>query len=400
MSDLLIRGAGRVITMAGGVRRGSAMQDPGALTQVDVLARAGVIAQVGRDIVADCETIEAEGRLVTPGLVDAHTHLVFVGHRAAEAAMRREGATYQEIAAAGGGIRSSMRALRAATETELVAETRRHADWMLRSGTTTAEAKTGYGLDLESELRSIRAMRAVEQLEVVPTWLGLHAIPPEFASREEYVEYALQTILPAVAPHAEYADAFIESGYFQHEDAKRLAQAARAHGLSLRLHVDQMAEDGGAALAAELGATSADHLEQTGPDGIAALAASSTAPILLPASVFGLGLSRFPDARAMVAAGLPVVLATDFNPGSAPCPSLLAAMSLACAHMRMRPAETLAACTINAAASLGRAHRIGSIEPGKQADLVLWDAEHEDELPYWLGAPLVRAVIKRGTRVV
>lgn len=345
---------------------------------------------------------DAEGRLVTPGLIDSHTHLVFAGNRANEFAMRASGATYEEIAAAGGGIRSSVRAMREASDDTLLATARRNLVWMLSCGTTALEAKTGYGLSLDHELRALKVAQQLEResgVAIHRTWLGLHAVPPEFEGRREaYVNAALEEIAPELAASGlvQWADAFIESNYFTHDDARRLAQVAKQHGWGLRLHVDQLTENGGATLATELGAASADHLEQTGEAGIRALAQSETFAGLLPTSVFALGKHKYPDARAMLDAGVKVVLASDFNPGSSPSPSLPFAMSLACTQMRMTPMEALIACTRSAAASLGWTTERGTLETGKRADFVVWDAQDAKEIPYWIGTPLVKRTVVGG----
>lgn len=345
------------------------------------------------------ETVDLEGRLVLPGLVDAHTHLVFGGCRAGEFQMRCRGASYEDIAAAGGGIRSTVAATRSCHDEELLQVANRHAGWMLANGTTTAEAKSGYGLNLASERTILRTIHAVGEqtlLRTIPTFLGLHAVPPEFADADAYADHVIDAILPHVSSLATYADAFVEQAYFTSEQVSRYAIAAKAHGLKLRLHVDQLTDGKGAELAARLGAVTADHLEQTGQEGISALARAGVFPVLLPASVQCLGKSKYPDARAMIDAGLPVVLATDFNPGSSPTPSLPFAMHLACTQMGMSPAEAIVACTVNAAHSLDLGHEIGSIESGKSADFVVFDAEDPAELPYWVGVPNVYLVYARG----
>lgn len=382
---MILRNA-RIATLAGGVRRGAAMNDLALCDGVDVRIVDGRIAEIGEGLSGEGD--DCGGRLLTPGLVDAHTHLIFGGCRANEFVQRCQGATYEQIAASGGGIRSTLNQTSASED--LVAIGRRHLSWMLANGTTTLEAKSGYAMTVEGELAILEAYRELNRQgpqRIIPTVLALHAVPTG-KDRAEWVREASEVLLPAVIARglAKYADAFIEDGYFTAEDARSL------QGLPLRLHVDQLTASGGAELAASLGAITADHLEQTDAAGIAALAASDTMPVLLPASVYALRKSKYPDARAMIAAGLPVVLATDFNPGSSPSPSLPFVMNLACVMMGMTPAEALSACTINAAASLGLADEIGSIEVGKRADLVLWDADDPAQLAYWIGAPLVRRV--------
>lgn len=397
--ERLVVGIGQLATLAGPprARRGPEMADLGLVSGAAILVRDGKVAAAGREeavrAAASAEAVETDvgGRLVTPGLVDAHTHLAFGGNRAEEFAMRIAGATYQEIAAGGGGIASTVRQTRALGEDALYEAAAARLQRMHRHGTTTVEAKSGYGLSLSEELKILRVYRRLGA-RVSPTFLGAHAFPPEFASDHEgYVRLVVEEMLPAVVAEglAAWCDIFVEERYFGAEAARRILGAAKGLGLKVRMHVDQLSNGGGAALAAELGAKTADHLEQTDGDGIAALLAGDVMPVLLPGSVYALGLDRYPRAREMVDAGLPVVLATDFNPGSSPMPSLPMAMSLACVQMKLTPAEALTACTVNAAHSLDRGDHIGSIEPGKDADFVVWDAGDYRELPYWFGGNLV-----------
>jgi len=340
---------------------------------------------------ADCEVIDAGKRILLPGFVDAHTHPVFAGHRANEFEQRTAGATYREIASAGGGIRATVRATRNASLSDLVKAGKRYADWFLRCGTTTVEAKSGYGLTLEDELKILRAIKQLNedtQLNYVPTFLGAHDLPIEFKSRRQmYVNLIINEMLPRVAEEklAEYCDIFCEENVFTTDEAWQILSAARCHGLGLRIHADQLSLSGGAKLAAELNATTADHLEQTDAPGIVALKTANVQPVLLPGSVYALGSNRYPAARQMIDAGLAVVLATDFNPGSSPTPSMTMILSLACTQMRMTPAEAITAATINAAYSLGRGDEIGSLEKGKRADFVIHDVSDYRELPYWFG---------------
>jgi imidazolonepropionase len=346
------------------------------------------------------ESVDIGGRCVTPGLVDAHTHAVFAGSRANETPMRAAGATYQEIAEAGGGIMSTMRAVRECDGDQLFEESKRHAEWMLACGTTTAEMKSGYGLSTLHELKMLDVVRRIGQetpLDTVGTFLGAHAVPPEFAgNRDGYIDLLINETLPLVVSTgtATAVDIFVEQGYFDAADAARLAGTL---ALPLRMHVDQFST-GGAELAAALGAKTADHLEQTGPEGIEALADAGVIPVLLPASVHCLGLDRYPDARRMIDFGMPVVVATDFNPGSSPTPSLPFAMSLACTKMGMAAMEALQGCTANAARALGRGD-IGVLAPGARADIVVWDTDSLDDVPYFVSAPLVWAVYKDGERI-
>ena len=362
-----------------------------------MLVRDGRIEAVGRRreiealVDSECEVIDAGRRVVLPGFVDAHTHPVFAGHRANEFEQRTAGATYREISAGGGGIRATVRATRNASLNDLVKAGKRYAEWFLRCGTTTVEAKSGYGLTLEDELKILRAIRQLDQgtpLNYVPTFLGAHDIPYEYRSRRQmYVDLVINEMLPRVAEEklAEYCDVFCETDVFSTDEAWQILSAARCHGLGLRVHADQLSLSGGAKLAAELNAATADHLEHTDANGIAALKAAKVQPVLLPGSVYALGSNRYPAAREMIEAGLAVVLATDFNPGSSPTPAMTMILSLACTQMKMTPAETITAATINAAYSLGRGDEAGSLEKGKRADFVIHEASDYRELPYFFG---------------
>ena len=335
-----------------------------------------------------------------PGFVDAHTHPVFAGNRADEFEKRSEGATYQEIAAAGGGIRSTVRRTRAASEDELLAAASRYSEWFLRNGTTTIEAKSGYGLSLDDELKLLRVISTLGPIRTVPTFLGAHEVPDEYRGRRaEYVALVIEEMLPRAAALAKYCDVFCEPRVFPIEDARRVLEAARRLGLGLRMHTDQLEDSGGALLAAELGAATADHLEHTGASGIAALQESGVQPVLLPGAVYALGSRRYPEARAMIDAGLAIVLATDFNPGSSPTPSMPMILSLAATQMKMTPAESITASTINAAYSLGLGAEIGSLEPGKRADFVIHDCSDFREIPYFFGIEPARAVYIDGRLV-
>jgi imidazolonepropionase len=339
----------------------------------------------------DTEVIDCGGRIVQPGFVDAHTHPVFAGTRANEFEERAQGASYQEIAARGGGIQSTVRTTREATPARLVHAGKRYADWFLRTGTTTVEAKSGYGLTLEDEIKILRAIKQLDRetaLRYVPTFLGAHDIPAEYkARREQYVSLLIDEMLPRVAAEklAEYCDVFCEEKVFSTDESWKILSAARCHGLGLRVHADQLSLSGGAKLAAELGTVTADHLEHTDAEGIAALRSAGVQPVLLPGSVYALGSSRYPAAREMIDAGLAVVLATDFNPGSSPTPAMTMILSLASTHLKMSPAESITATTINAAYSLGRGDQLGSLEPGKIADFVIHDCADYRELAYFFG---------------
>jgi imidazolonepropionase len=396
---LLIRDLEQLVTPAGrdAPLRGRALADIDWLDDAYLLCEDGVIASVGRmrDLPAldgDVVELDGSGHCAIPGLVDCHTHPCFAGDRAEEFSLRAAGASYEELHAQGGGILSTVRATRAASEDELERAVRRHAAWMLRAGTTTFEAKSGYGLDRETELASLRA---VEAAGGVPSWLGAHAVPPEFDNADAYLDFALADVLPDAAGIAEAADVFLERGAFDVAQARRYLEACRDAGLALRLHGDQFSESGAVPLAIELGARSVDHLEATGAEGALALARSGVVGVLLPVSALFLG-RPMPPARALVDAGAAVALATDFNPGSAFCESLPLVCSLACAQLRLSPAEALAACTVNAAHVLGRADRLGRLAPGFAADVVLLDAPDWRYLAYHLGGDVIGAVVRGG----
>jgi len=366
---------------------------------------AGASAEVERLFTPDTNIIDAEGRVVTPGFVDAHTHLVFAGNRADEFELRCTGTTYQEIARQGGGIRSTVRRTRAASEGDLLATAQKHAGWFLRNGTTTIEAKSGYGLSTEDELKILRVVgqtSGTTKLRCIPTFLGAHEIPDEFAGHSEgYVDLVIEQMLPLVAKHklARYCDVFCEPHIFNVASAGRILEAARHLGFGIRVHADQFSCTGGAQLAARLGAVTADHLEHTDEASIAALAAARVQPVLLPGSVYSIGSKPYPSARAMIDAGLAIVLATDFNPGSSPVAAMPIVHSLACTQMKMTAAECLGASTINAAHSLDLAAEVGSLEPGKSADFVVHEANDYREIPYFLGTQRPAMVFAKGERV-
>src|SRR5688572_13824675 len=343
----------------------------------------------------DVAELDGRGLCAIPGLVDCHTHPAFGGDRVEEFALRASGASYEELHAAGGGILSTVRATRDAGEDGLRRAVERHRGWMLRAGTTTFEGKSGYGLDRETELASLRAIRAAGG---VPTWLGAHAVPAEYADADAYLDVVIAEVLPEASQLAEAADVFLERGAFDATQAHRYLEACRGHGLALRLHGDQFTEAGAIALAVELGARSVDHLEATGTDGIAALAASDVVGVLLPLSALFLG-RPMPPARALVDAGAAIALATDFNPGSAFCESLPLVCTLAAAQLQLSPAEALGACTVNAAHVLDRAERIGRLAPGYDANIVLLDAPDWRYLAYHLGGHVVAAVVLQGSVV-
>jgi imidazolonepropionase len=396
---LLVRDLAQLATPAGrsSPLRGRELGDVELIDGAYVLCEDGRIASVGRmrdlgSLEGDVEELDASGLSAVPGLVDCHTHACFAGDRVDEFALRAEGASYEELHAAGGGILSTVLATRAAGEERLRAIVGRHRGWMLRHGTTTFEAKSGYGLDRDTELASLRAIRDAGG---IPTWLGAHAVPPEFDDAEAYLDFALKDVLPAAAELAEAADVFLERGAFDVDQARRYLGACRDAGLALRLHGDQFTEAGAIPLAVELGARSVDHLEATGESGVQALAASDVVGVLLPASALFLG-RPMPPGRALVDAGAAIALATDFNPGSAFCESLPIVCSLACTQVKLSPAEALSAVTVNAAHVLGRADRVGRIAPGYAADLVLLDAPDWRYLAYHLGGDVVAGVVQHG----
>ena len=414
MAQVAVLHAAQLVTLAGPrrARVGAEMRDLRIVEDGGMLVEDGRIVAVGlsRDIEASSahgtEVIDASGRVVLPGFVDAHTHPVFAGSRADEFEQRAQGATYEEIAERGGGIRSTVRKTRAATEEELLTQAKRHARWFLQTGTTTIEAKSGYGLTEEDELKLLRVVRRLNRetpLECVPTFLGAHAVPDEFRNApEQYVALVIHKMLPRVVEEslAESCDVFCERGYFEIADAEKIMRAAQEHGLRLRMHVDQLTNSGGAFLAARLRAATADHLEQINADEIAALAEAGVQPVLLPGSVYALGKTRYPPAREMIEADLAVVLATDFNPGSSPTPSIPMVLSLAATQMKMTPAEAITATTINAAYSLNRGDRLGSLEPGKVANFVIYECADFREIAYYFGMSLTHSVYVRGERVL
>jgi imidazolonepropionase len=427
-AGLLIEGASEIATLAGGPRRGTAQADAGVLRDAGRLAVAvvdgsvhavGPAAQVRQRLldagidVAGLETIDARGGLVTPGLIDAHTHLLFAGTRERELRLRQGGASYLEILGEGGGILSTVERTREASEEELRTHGRRWLHEMLRHGVTTTEAKSGYGLDVETELRLLAVAAELGRegpIEVIPTWLGAHAVPREFRELETAADAYLETVvaeqLPRVAEQgiARFCDVFCELGVFDATQSRRVLEAAARLGLRPRLHADEIRDSGGAALAGELGAASADHLAAISEAGIEALghAADEGHPVVatvLPATTLYLMSEHYAPARRLIERGVPVALGTDFNPGTSPTPNLQLVLSIACLKLKLTPEEALVAVTANAALSLGLEQSHGTIEPGRVADLVVWDVPSVELLPYWMGADLARVVIKRG-RVV
>src|SRR3954464_13930093 len=398
MSSLAVLNASQLVTLRGPKRPrvGPELSAPGIIHNGGMLVYDGKIERVGPSDEIEknsggAEVVDAGGRLVMPGFVDAHTHLVFAGNRLEDFERRAQGEKYEQIAKAGGGIWSTVEKTRAASETDLLAQAKKHAQWFLRCGTTTIEAKSGYGLTIQDELKILRVMRQLKEelrLEVVPTFLGAHAVPREI-SPDEFLNVVITEMLPRVIAEnlAEFCDVFCERGYFDIDQSRKILSAAKKLGLKLRGHVDQLTNSGGAKLMAEMRAITADHLEQTDEQGIAALKRANVQPVLLPGSVYALGSSHYPRAREMIETGLAVVLATDFNPGSSPTPSMPMILSLACTQMKMSPAEAITASTVNAAYGLNRGDSIGSLEVGKLADFVVFDCEDYREVPYWFGFP-------------
>lgn len=441
--DLIVHSAGQLLTLAGrGPCCGAAMNELAWIADGALAIADGRIVAIGttseiRSRFRASRTIDATGRVVLPGLIDAHTHPVFAGSRQDEFERRIAGATYLEIMAAGAGIMSTVRATRAATVEQLVAEARPRLARMLAHGTTTAEAKSGYGLTTAAELGTLQAinlLNACQPVELVPTFLGAHAVPEEFAGRaEQYVDLVVNEMLPATAsrrglgeaavatrevegrgysvesreyrvegrgsrvePLAVFCDVFCDEGAFDLAQTRRILVAAKALGLGLKVHADEFLHLGAAELAAELGAVSADHLLRTTAQEMAALARAGVVAVLLPGTPFGLGQQSYADARAMIVAGLPVALGTDLNPGTCYCESMPFIMALACRFMRMTPAEAIVASTVNAAYAIGRGADLGRLQPGYAADVVILDADDYRFLAYRFGTNPVHTVIKRG----
>lgn len=370
----------------------------------------GRIVRIGREqeVLAGlpaCKQLDVKQKLMTPGLVDCHTHPVFFNLRAHEFVQRVQGKTYKEISAAGGGIRYSVRDLRQAEAAALLQRVLERLDNFLEYGTTTIEAKSGYGLSLEHELKSLEVLQQAASrhpIEIVPTFLGAHEVPDEFRERrEDYIELVINEMIPAVAQRqlARFADVFCEGHVFKAEEARRILQAAKAAGLQPKIHADQLTASGGAEVAIEVGAISADHLENTPPALFADLRRSGVVPVLLPGADFFIRATQYADARTMIAVGLPVAISTDFNPGTCMTENLPMMMTLACLHLRLTPAEALIAATLHAAQALALGNQIGSLEVGKQADVMIWQAETVEEIPYHFAVNLVQCVIKKGRMV-
>lgn len=411
-ASFVIHHARQIFTCAGEAPKcGPAQADARPIADASIIATDGVIQFVGPSAEAErrwpegpgITVVDASGCTVVPGFVDPHTHVVFGGDRGDELRRRLAGATYAEIAAGGGGILSTVRATRDASEDELTAATRARLDQMLRCGTTTAEAKSGYGLQADAELKMLRVIRRLDAehpIDLVPTFMGAHEIPAEHrANRRFYIDQLVRQMIPAAARDglAEWCDVFCETGVYTPDEATEILEAGLKHGLRARIHADELAESGGSLVAARLGARSADHLLYVSPRGVHAMREAGVVATLLPIAAFYLKLGRFAPARELIEGGVPVALATDLNPGGGFSPSMPFAMALACFGMRMTMEEALVAATINAAYAVDRHDRVGSLEPGKQLDAVILDGEAVDLLK--IGVPAIKAVVKRGALV-
>jgi len=416
-ADLLIHSAAELVTATGpGPCCGPAQSElrvirDGAVAVVgENIAAVGTSAQLWSLVGANTKLVDAKGQVVMPGFVDAHTHLVFAGSRETEFERRIRGDSYLQLMAAGGGIMSTVRATRAASLDDLVMQSKRRADVMVAHGTTTAEVKTGYGLDTAVELRMLQAVARLGSctpLELVPTFLGAHAVPTEHASaRDTYVSLVVDEMLPVVIAPAtgvaapRFCDVFCEEGAFSVAESRRVLEAARRLGLGLKVHADEFGPSGGAELAADVGALSADHLAYCTPGGMSRLAKAGVMAVLLPGTTFGLGQQHYADGRALISAGVAVALGTDLNPGTCWCESMPFIVALACRYNGLTPAEAIVAATLNAAHAVGLGERLGSLEPGRQADLVVLNLPTHQHLAYRFGTNPVCSVIKRGIVVV
>jgi imidazolonepropionase len=415
-SNLLITGASQLLTLRGRVpRRGKALSELGMVKKGALLIRDGTIAAVGTCAEIEslpqalaAEKVDVGGRVVLPGFVDSHTHLIHAASRAEEYALKIAGASYEEIARKGGGILNSVKKLRAATSESLKKRAHAALQEFAAHGTTTLEAKSGYGLDVASELKILRLHRELngeQALEIVSTFLGAHVVPPEFRGKpdgaEEYIELLAERLIPEVATKdlAEFCDVFCDRGAFSRRESNKILRAGRKNGLLPRIHAEQLTRTGATHLGVKLGAASCDHLEQVNKADIEALARSKTIATLLPGCDFHLGLKKYAPARELIEAGATVALATDYNPGTSPTVSMPMILSLACSQLRMSPAEAIAAATINAACSLLRDHKIGTLEAGKQADIAIFDVEDYREIPYYFGVNKCWMTLKKGRPV-
>ncbi len=419
LQDLIIRNASELVTMTGGVKQGHHMRELGIIPGGDIAIRDGRISAVGKKLDLNGEReIDAEGKIVMPGFVDPHTHLVFAGSREYELEMKIQGMTYLEILAKGGGILSTVSKTRTTSLEQIVTESEYRLDTMLEFGTTTAEVKSGYGLDLETELKQLRAieeLNSFHEVDLIPTFLGAHAVPEEFRGNTDgYVDVIIEEMIPAIArenqdrheqegegipPLARYIDVFCEKGVFTVEQSRRILQAGKDNGLIPKLHADEIVWTGGAELAAELDAVSADHLLRISDTGIMSMKEKGVIGTLLPATPLMLLQHEYADGRKMVDAGMKVALATDLNPNCY-TESMQLAITLACTYSHLTPAEALTAATINAAGAVGLDHEIGSLEVGKKADIIMLDVPNHNHIPYHFGVNLVEMVVKNGDIVV
>ena len=405
MSNLLVKNIGTLATPIGKrAQSGAAQGEIHILHDAWVTVEDGVITGIGTGdapVLRGAQTIDAGGRLVTPGLVDAHTHLIFGGWRQNELALKLRGVPYLDILAQGGGILSTVTATRSCTQTQLAEKARLALDEMLALGTTTCEAKSGYGLETAEELKQLRAIQDLQTshpMDIAATFMGAHALPQEYKeSREAYIDLLCEEMIPAVASEklATFCDVFCETGVFTAEESRRILEAGKRWGLIPKIHADEIDPIGGSQLAGEIGAISAEHLIVCPTEGIASMAKGGTVACLLPATSLYLG-AAFAPARDMVTAGVPVAMASDFNPGSCPCLNLQLVMNLGCLRYRLTPEEVLTAVTLNGAAAIGLADTVGSVETGKQGDLVIWEADDLNYICYRMGSNLARTVIKRG----
>jgi len=399
MTDLLIKNIGELLTV----------DESGSLesqNDMEVAVSDGKITSVGKsgtvDSSGEIEVMDANGLLVTAGLVDPHTHLIFYGTREDEFEKRNQGVPYMEIAEAGGGIRKSVRMLQEADEDMLVKNALPHLKTMLEHGTTTVEAKSGYGLSLKDEIKSLRAIKRLNEMQpvsIVPTFLGAHEIPDEYRdNREKYIELIINEMIPAVAEEglAEFCDVFTEEGVFTVDESELILRAAADAGLGLKLHAEEFEPIGGAQLAGKLSAVSADHLVAIDDEGIESLRSSGVTPVLLPGTTFFLGSDVYAPARKMIEAGLKPALATDFNPGSSMTESLQIILTLACVKLKLTPLEAFEGVTLNAAKALNRSSSVGSVTAGMDGDLVIWNARNHKQVPYHYGINNVKTVIKKG----
>lgn len=410
-ADFLLTECGELLTMAGSAddpRTGAELSQLGVVSQAAVAARDGRIVWLGQDPDTHIELLSggaersADGAVVSPGLIDAHTHPVFAATREMEFEMRALGRSYTQIAAAGGGIIVSVASLRKASHDELFSSAKKRLDRMLQLGTTTIEAKSGYGLNVEDEIKMLEVIKSLDQqhpVDLVPTILAGHEFPPEYRDdRDGYVRLIVAEILPAVAEKklAEFSDVFFEEGVFDREQTIAVQKKARALGFGLKFHADEMTDQGGAALAAQMNAVSADHLEFISDHGLRQMAEAGVFAVLLPGTAYYLDLPHRPPVRKMIEAGVPIALATDLNPGSCMTESMQMVLNMACVMYKMTPAEALVAATINAAHSMNRGGEVGALMVGRKADLVVWDAENHRQIPYHFGVNLATMVVKNG----